>query len=165
MKLQLLDHLTGQGDRSCANYFINIEPDGNAKVTGIDNDQCFGPFLHDPNGIKEVPGDPHRWGFRGTSMPPVVDTEMATLIRGLTSIDLYMMLWNKLSEPEIQANSRLMAVKHHVDALARVGWVISPQDWGQDSVQHRLRVDNCYIERDRNFAISRDLSAPLVAHW
>lgn len=52
MKLQLLDHLTGQTDRNHENYFIDIGPDGQVKVTGIDNDQCFGQKLTDPAGIQ-----------------------------------------------------------------------------------------------------------------
>ena len=44
-KLQLLDQLTGQGDRHRGNYFVDIQGSGNkvtVKVTGIDNDLCFG---------------------------------------------------------------------------------------------------------------------------
>lgn len=64
-KLQLLDHLTGQGDRHAGNYFINIEPDGRAKVMGIDNDQCFGHKMTDPAGIERIGMIPRVKGSAG----------------------------------------------------------------------------------------------------
>jgi hypothetical protein len=56
-KLQLLDHLVGQGDRHGGNYFIHKDDNGQFVVTGIDNDQCFGALLTDPNGIRNRTGD------------------------------------------------------------------------------------------------------------
>lgn len=56
-KLQLLDHLVGQGDRHGGNYFIHTDDNGQVVVAGIDNDQCFGALLTDPNGIRNRTGD------------------------------------------------------------------------------------------------------------
>jgi len=154
-KLQLLDHLTGQGDRHAANYFIHIAPNGRAKVTGIDNDQCFGKNLTDPAGIQRVDGDAKRWGFRGTGLPPVVDTEMESAINALTSRDIRSMLGNKLSGPEIQAAiARHQGVKDHIARLRADGRVIEPAQWSDPSVQQLLNARNSYLGRERERALA-----------
>ncbi|NRO99430.1 hypothetical protein GWC77_26475 [Paraburkholderia sp. NMBU_R16] len=154
-KLQLLDHLTGQGDRHGNNYFINIEPDGRAKVTGIDNDQCFGKLLTDPNGIQWVPDDDLRAGFRGTALPPVVDIETADKIERLTPDDIRAMLQNKLSEDEIQAAiARHKGVKDHIGTLRSQGRIISADQWGNPSVQRLMNAQNSYVARDRDYALA-----------
>ena len=156
-KLQLLDHITGQGDRHANNYFIDFkrepEPHGTAKVMGIDNDQCFGKNLTDPAGIQWVDNDSMRRGFRGTALPPVVDTEMARAINALTSRDIRAMLGNKLSEPEIQAAiARHEGVKDHIAKLRTEGNIIHPDDWEQPGVQALLTAENSYIGRERHHA-------------
>jgi len=149
-KLQLLDHLTGQGDRHAGNYFIHIPPNGRAKVMGIDNDQCFGKNMTDPAGIQRVDGDPERWGFRGTGLPPVVDTEMEHKINKLTERNIRFMLGNKLSEEEIEAAiSRHKGLKIHIAQLRSAGRVIEPEQWGRADVQLRLSAKNSYVERER----------------
>jgi hypothetical protein len=151
-KLQLLDHLTGQGDRSPTNYFIDIGPDG-AKVTGIDNDQCFGKDLHDPAGIQQIPDDNLRRNFRGTGLPPVVDTNMALSISVLTERDIRLMLGDKLGEAEIQAAlSRHDGLKKHIVELESLGNVIDPVRWGDYDIQGMLKGDNSYVGRDRDYA-------------
>jgi hypothetical protein len=153
-KLQLLDHLTGQGDRHANNYFINIEPDGRAKVMGIDNDQCFGKNLKDPAGIQQINHDRLRYGFRGTGLPPVVDTEMARAINAMTSRDIRAMLGNKLSEPEIQAAiERHEGVKNHIARLRATGHIIDPSQWGD--VLHLLNGQNSYLGRERDRALAK----------
>lgn len=156
-KLQLLDHITGQGDRHANNYFIDFKPEphphGTAKVMGIDNDQCFGKNLTDPAGIQQMPDDRMRHGFRGTGLPPVVDTEMARAINSLTSRDIRAMLGNKLSEPEIQAAiARHEGVKDHIAKLRTEGNIIHPGDWEQPGVQAQLTAENSYIGRERHYA-------------
>jgi hypothetical protein len=156
-KLQLLDHLTGQGDRHANNYFINIEPDGRAKVMGIDNDQCFGKHLKDPAGIQQMDHDRLRYGFRGTGLPPVVDTEMARAINSMTSRDIRAMLGNKLSEPEIQAAiERHEGVKTHIAQLRATGHIIDPSQWGQGDVQRLLNGQNSYLGRERDRAMAKN---------
>jgi hypothetical protein len=151
-KLQLLDHLTGQGDRHCDNYFIDIGQDGKAKVTGIDNDQCFGSRLTDPNGIRYADNRTN-YGFRGTSLPPVVDTEMAAKIHALTPNDLREMLGNKLSEAEVQAAiARHEGVKEHINVLARQGRIIPPSEWSRPAITKLLTADNSYVGREREYA-------------
>ncbi|WOI44390.1 hypothetical protein [Acidovorax sp. BLS4] len=154
-KLQLLDHLTGQGDRHAGNYFINIEPDGRAKVTGIDNDQCFGHKMTDPAGIARIRNDPSREGFHGTGLPPVVDTEMERSIGALTETDIRSMLGDKLSEAEIDAAvQRHEGVKLHIAQLRSTNRVIDPAEWGDAGVQQLLNSQNSYVGRERDHALS-----------
>jgi hypothetical protein len=40
--LEWLDMITGEVDRHPGNYLLDIKPDGSVKLTGIDNDNCFG---------------------------------------------------------------------------------------------------------------------------
>jgi hypothetical protein len=148
-KLQLLDHLVGQGDRHQANYFIKVAPDGKVKITGIDNDQCFGAKLTDPNGIAWKGTDD--CGFRGTTMPPVVDTEMAKAINDLTPDKLSAMLGDKLSQAEVGAAiQRLDGVKAHIAGLEAKGLVIDPGNWG--SAMKHMTPDNSYAARDYQYS-------------
>ncbi|MBW8830854.1 MAG: hypothetical protein JF606_15795 [Burkholderiales bacterium] len=160
-KLQLLDHLTGQGDRHKNNYFINIEPNGRAKVMGIDNDQCFGKKLLDPAGIQKLPNDLDRHVFRGTGLPPVVDTEMARAIDALTPADIRSMLGDKLSEDEIHAAiARHQGVKNHIAKLRDRGRIIAPEQWSLPEVQRLLNAKNSYLGRERDRAVA-PVPAPL----
>ena len=160
-KLQFLDHLTGQGDRHPGNYFIDIiKPNDEAKVMGIDNDQCFGRRLTDPNGIQFI-NNRTNYGFRGTSLPPVADVEMAIKINSLTQSDIRVMLGDKLSEAEVQAAvARLEGVKRHIVQLEAQGRVIDPKDWNHPSVRQLLTAGNSYIGRERERALATQAQAP-----
>ncbi len=147
-KLQLLDHLTGQGDRHGGNYFIHVDHNGKPRITGIDNDQCFGRRPSDPDGIARGT-DKATKGFRGTTMPPVVDTEMARSIRSLTPGDLDTMLAGKLTVDEISAAKlRLQGIKDHITQLELAGNVVTPEDWGSQRVQSLFNASNSYVGRD-----------------
>jgi hypothetical protein len=151
-KLQLLDHLTGQGDRHGQNFFIDTAANGRAKVTGIDNDQCFGARLTDPNGIRYGKGRA-QYGFRGTSLPPVVDSEMAAKIKSLTHDDIRAMLGDKLSGPEVGAAiARHEGVKRHIAKLEAENLVIRPEDWNKPHVTELLNARNSYVGRERENA-------------
>ncbi len=162
-KLQLLDHLTGQGDRHDKNYFINIEPNGRAKVMGIDNDQCFGKSLTAPDAIE--PFDTMD-GFHGTALPPVVDTEMADAIDKLTKRDIRWMLGDKLNEAEIKAAiSRHQGVKDHIAQLRNADMVIEPEQWGRADVQQLLNAQNSYVGRERERALAKNRPNAKAPHF
>jgi hypothetical protein len=162
-KLQLLDHLTGQGDRHCGNYFIDVGSDHSAKVRGIDNDQAFGAKLTSPDGIKYVKDTAHI-GYRGTSLPPVVDCEMASAIHRLSRGDIRRMLGDKLSEPEVKAAlARHQGVTQHLAELSDQGRIISPSQWGHPAVQKLLTVENSYAARDRQYALIMQARARALA--
>jgi hypothetical protein len=82
-----LRHATDKLD--ALNYFIFN--DENGKVTGIDNDQCFGKNRKDPNGIAYKPTDQSE-GFRGTEMPPAMDQDKANAFNGMKPEDLETLL-------------------------------------------------------------------------
>ncbi|GKS75059.1 hypothetical protein AVME950_09205 [Acidovorax sp. SUPP950] len=151
-KLQLLDHLTGQTDRYHENYFIDIGPDGRVKVTGIDNDQCFGQKLTDPADIRPGADGTAQARFRGVGLPPVVDTDMERSIQALTEGDIRSMLEDKLNEAEISAAiQRHQGVKAHIAQLREIGRVIDPGHWGEPGVKELLTEHNSYIGRERQW--------------
>lgn len=148
-KLQLLDHLVGQGDRHSGNYFISRDGHGRVKVTGIDNDQCLGLRLTHPEHIQHTT---HGFGkgFWGTKMPPVLDSEMADSIRSLTPGSLKAILGDKLTAAEVDAAvSRLGHMQRHVDSLEERRLIIQPDQWGSAEVQKLLTPENSYAARDR----------------
>ena len=157
VKLQLLDHLTGQGDRHPRNYFVSIEPGDRARVTGIDNDQCFGKLLTGADDIQHNIYDPSEDKFRGTGLPPVIDTDMEQAINALTERDIRWMLGNKLSDEEITAAvSRLGDLKAHISQLGYAGDIIDPKDWDLPEVKFRLDRGNSYVGRELGAALDRE---------
>jgi hypothetical protein len=147
-KLQLLDHLVGQGDRHGNNYFIHKDSSGKVIVTGIDNDQCFGKDLHDPNGIAQG-NEEHNKGFRGTLMPPVMDRDMAKAFEDMTPESLETTLAGKLSPEEIAAaKDRLAGIKLHIATLRSTNMIIGPDEWGSKKVGDALNGSNSYVGRD-----------------
>ena len=149
-KLQLLDALTGQGDRHHGNYFVHKDKTtGKVTVTGVDNDQCFGSALKDPNGIARGRSSSN-YGFRGVKLPPVIDSEMAKSIRDLKPEDLEDLLGGKLTPEEISATKdRLAAMKSHIDRLEQKGNIISPDDWGTENASNLLSdPSTSYIGRE-----------------
>ncbi|MDA8453819.1 hypothetical protein M4R22_03490 [Acidovorax sp. GBBC 3334] len=153
MKLQLLDHLTGEADRHDKNYFIHVGQDGRAKVMGIDNDNCFGAELTAPDGAQPDLEDPQRRAFHGTALPPVVDTDMERAILALTEEDIRSMLDDKLNDAEIAAAiQRYQGVRQHLTGLRDTGGVIEPHEWGRPDVLQRLTPANSYLGRELEFA-------------
>ncbi|MCW1838990.1 hypothetical protein [Prosthecomicrobium hirschii] len=152
VKLQLLDHLVGQGDRHANNYFINVDKGtGKVTVTGIDNDQCFGKNLTDPNGIAQGYED-HNDGFRGTTLPPVIDSDMARAFETMTKEGLAASMKGLRPSEISAAQDRLQAIKDHIGELRTKGRVIDPDKWGDKDVMKRFNSDNSYLGRDRHDA-------------
>jgi ankyrin repeat protein len=155
--LQLVDHLVGQVDRNPCNYFVKVYEDGFAKITGIDNDYCFGARLKHPDSIRYVEGHIVHDGFRGTEMPPVVDTEMARAILAVDPVNLNNILESYLDSEEISATlTRLAAMKGHIEFLQTEGLVIAPGDWAKPEYQSLLTPENSYAGRDRATATSNE---------
>ncbi|PTX97604.1 hypothetical protein DB346_21690 [Verrucomicrobia bacterium LW23] len=121
VKLQLLDFLCGQIDRHVGNIFIQSGPGVTPMVSGIDNDTAFGSNRLDPN---KPPG-------HAVKLPPVIDTEMAERIEGMTARQIRNELKGLLPDAEIdRAVERLGQMKEHVAKLRREGNVIEPGQWG-----------------------------------
>ena len=147
-KLQLLDHLTGEGDRNSSNYFVHPVSRSEVKVIGIDNDQCFGQLATPPEGVARGDGLPQR-GSHGMHLPPVVDKAMALSINGLQPADLHAMLGDKLGQSEIDAAiQRLASVQAHLAHLESQQRIIDPSEWGSEMVQGLLTPSNSYAQRE-----------------
>lgn len=152
-KLQLLDHLVGQGDRHGGNYFIDMHKDEEGqtkvKVSGIDNDQCFGKNTRHGNDICYV-NNPEGRGYRGTEMPPLIDTDMAAAIRSITPEQLSALLNDKLNPAEVEATlMRLQSLHEHVSFLEKEQQVITPTEWNNHADLSSLhKAHNSYFARD-----------------
>jgi hypothetical protein len=147
-KLQLLDALNGQGDRNPSNYSIDKDSSDLVTVTGFDNDQCFGAKLTDPNGIAH--GDTEdTYGFRGVSLPMVIDNDMAKVFNDLSPDDLDDALGDLLSRDEVNARKQaLQGVKDHIAGLPDQ-CKIAPSDWGGDIATMVPTRGDSYAERDK----------------
>jgi len=134
IRLQWLDHLTGQVDRNPMNYLVAWADDGRAQVSAIDNDLSFPavPEVPPPSGTNMI------WL---PYMPPLVDSEMAEAIAGLSDADWQQCLHGLVMPNEFQfACARLAAVKAKIRDLEAAGKVIGPtdQDWARSDVAHWL---------------------------
>jgi hypothetical protein len=144
-KLQLLDAITGQGDRHMNNFFID---DATSKVTGIDNDQCFGKDLVDPNEIGTSRN------YLGKTLPKVVDKKMVTDIDRLTDQKLDEILSDMLTPEEISATTkRLQAVKEHLKGKSVT--VIERKQWDNPIVATKNTTHSAY------FQDVKDVPAPI----
>jgi hypothetical protein len=144
--LQLLDALTGQGDRSPANYLIDIGPDGHVDLRGIDNDLCFGASILHPNQLVVGNG---MGDIRGVHLPAVVDEEMAAAVTGMTEDTVDGLLKGGFTDGEVAAaKSRLRAVQEHIRGLYGSGQVIACDDWAEKADQY-LTPQNNYAKRDK----------------
>lgn len=149
-KLQLLDHLTGEGDRHGLNYFIHLDPDDRPRIMGIDNEECFGEKLTDPAGTQKLDNDESRL-FQGVGLPAVIDTEMESAIHAMSQEDIRSLLSDKLNDAEISAAlQRYQGLKEHIAQLREAGHVIEPERWGAPEVQQLLTPENSYFARDRH---------------
>lgn len=152
-KLQLLDHLVGQGDRHGGNYFVEAYKDERGqtkvKVSGIDNDQCFGMNTKDGNDIHYAENRQHI-GYRGTKMPELIDSDMAAAIRRITPQSLGALLSDKLKPAEVDAaQSRLQSLLKHISKLEMGKRVLTPDEWNaRPDISAFQHASNSYFARD-----------------
>jgi hypothetical protein len=134
MKLQLLDIITAQADRHHGNYMVEKNDAG--EVTGIkaiDSDFCMGP---EPDDAADIVGK-HAVHLPG--MPPLIDSDMASAIRGLSGDDLAGLCGDMFDDATLNAaKNRLANLKAHINTLESQGRIISPDDWGKPEVTKRL---------------------------
>ena len=109
---------------------LGVRPDNSFKVSGIDNDQCLGSKVHNPDdirrGLRNKPGRV----FRSCGLPPVIDTDMARTFELLTPDRVRQLLGDKLKPAEVDATvHRLSAIKDHIAHLRQEGRVIKPDGW------------------------------------
>jgi hypothetical protein len=138
--LQLVDNIIGQVDRHRGNYFIYEDPTtGAIQVKGIDNDQCFGKLLRNPDELFGRAGEfetrfpDFKLYNNAATMPQIIDEDMRDSINALTPENIRALLRGKVDDEEIAATiDRLTALKAHIAAGECV--VIKPTDWGGDVV-------------------------------
>lgn len=130
MKLQLLDIITAQADRHGGNYLVQTNDDG--EITGvkaIDSDFCMGP---EPDDAARIAG---RHAVHLPGMPPVIDSDMAQAVRGLSDHAVAELCGDLFDDATIAAaQSRLTKLKEHVTHLEQNDRIISPNEWGTDEV-------------------------------
>lgn len=135
-QLEWTDMLTGQGDRHHGNYMIDAKP-GSVKITGIDNDFCFGKKQGDFNEYGTTPDHPLRhmrrnfMGYFSAELPPLIDK---TVFDNLTAKDfdrdVKPSLLGLLSEEEINASrSRFAQMQQHAGKLSPYYVVANWKDW------------------------------------
>jgi hypothetical protein len=121
-ELEFCDMLTGQIDRHAENYLIEVK-DGKVKVTGIDNDLCFGPKQG------RIESKDVNDAYRGTGAPRLIDRKTYDrLVNGDFDRDMKPSLIGLLNEEEINASrTRFDLVKQHALAMEEQKCVVD--DW------------------------------------
>ena len=154
-KLQLLDCLTAQGDRHGRNYFIASKPGGGIRVAGIDNDQCLGSTVHNPDAIRRsLDSEPGR-GFRGCGLPPMIDTDMARALEDLTPDRVDYLIGDKVGRKEVHATvQRLSAIKDYIAHLRQEGRIIDSDGWEDARVEALTDFTNSYFKRERRIQLA-----------
>ena len=153
-KLQLLDCLTAQGDRHGGNYFIGYQPGVGIRVAGIDNDQCLGSKIHDPDVIRRGLRNQPDQGFRGCGLPPVIDTDMARAFEELTPDRVDHLIGDKVGRKEVHAAvQRLSAIKDHIAHLRQEDRIIEPDGWEDARVEALTDFTNSYFKRERRIQL------------
>jgi hypothetical protein len=115
--LQLIDYITGQGDRHADNIHIV----GNDKVLGIDHDFSF-PSQPMTSVIKAD-------GVRNRGLPNYVDSELAEKVRGLGADEVLRKIGPYLSEAECtQTRQRFSDVKKALESN-QIKVLASDGDW------------------------------------
>ena len=148
-KLQLLDCLTAQGDRHWGNYFIDVRQDGGVRVAGVDNDQCLGRNVHDPDMIRRGLHNTPDHGFRSCGLPPVIDRDMAQALENLTPEKVEELVDDGLWPEEVDAiKDRLANIKQHVQRLEQQRRIIEPDAWGSLAATEAADFTNSYFARE-----------------
>jgi len=127
-RLQWLDALTGQCDRHLGNYFVHINEQGKAEVTGIDNDWGFGTTVKDP--------DQQQVAY-SSRLPRVIDRELADKFHAMMPEDLDRKMEGLSELEKVVTQSRLKAIKNKLESGGCL-IVENDADWSSDEVTERL---------------------------
>jgi hypothetical protein len=132
--LEWCDLITGQADRHSGNYFIDIRGD-KAKVTGIDNDFCFG---ENQTGLFKT--DISK-GITSVGTPLLIDQKIYNRLQQVNfDLDLLPRLKDLLSAKEVAASrQRFDAAKQEAQHLFDTGKLV--KDWqAEQSPEGRERT-------------------------
>lgn len=161
---ELIDYITGQGDRHAGNYFIDMRRDGTLKGTKlIDDDSSFG-LWDDPEAIRTAKqrGKIEGEGYNGIGMPLLFDKASVDELRAPGAwVKLEADLKGLLAPDELKAaKSRFDKLVAHVSDPANSRFIIT--DWsartlppGDGSLDRRTPArflldypDKSYLGRD-----------------
>ena len=146
--LQLVDLVTGQGDRHSGNYFVHKDDNGKVSVRAIDNDLSCGTFPHNPDDLAG------KKASRSVKMPQVVSRDMVDVFSDLDAqAKLREELSDLLTEAELDAmDKRWDAIRSHLDSLPDSQIV---DDWSSPEAklafQEHAKAENSYIMRDMKY--------------
>jgi hypothetical protein len=145
--LEFCDMLTGQVDRHAENYLIEAK-DGRVKVTGIDNDLCFGPKQG------RIESKQNNDAYRGTGAPKLIGRKTYNrIINGDFNRDVLPSLVGLLNEEEINASrTRFDLVKQHARTLETQKCVVD--DWKAWRSQEGLTATQFLSQGDPKKATS-----------
>ncbi len=129
-QLEWTDMLTGQSDRTTENYFIADNGDS-VKITGIDNDFCFGSEQDAYKKYGAGPGggtlNRRHYGYRSADLPTLIDKKIYDNLMETNFDSVKDKLMGLLSGAEIKASEkRFNAMKGHAKSLAP-NYVV--EDW------------------------------------
>ncbi len=164
IELQIIDALTGQGDRHGANYRINPE---RREVKSIDNDICGGSYIEHPHSTVD-----RDRALRGVWLPPVLDTDIIARINNISEDD-FLALMDDCRFTQAEANAglaRLAALKKHVIVLEARQNVFETgvvaglvQSDARHPAQSPAVRDNDLIELDDSVVEAMEMT-PLLEH-
>ena len=138
VRLQLMDSIAGQVDRSMGNYLVQQDPNTRKVlgVKGIDNDLAWGSELRK---VRREPGV-SKLGYLPNDLPPYVDQETHDAVMSLTPSRLAKAMSGLLTADEISAaTERLTDVQDHLAGLAKAGRILKKDDdWTRADVTAEL---------------------------
>ena len=169
LDLQVIDLICGQVDRHQHNYFVRIEG-GEAKITGIDNDTCFGTRAESQYNFGDGPKEKVTVPWPG--LPPLMSFDMFKNLMSITEGKLTETLQRSgLNDEAISvAVTRLNVVKSHAVELETTGrvvenfeeWTFTDQESGKtmNASEYLMSVPNDSYVRQyaelRNGQIEKD---------
>ncbi len=136
IRLQWLDHLTGQVDRNPMNYLVDTSQDGGVSISAIDNDLSFPavPQVPEPLGNNMI------WL---PALPNLVDDDLAKAILAVKEDEWVKCLTGLFMPNELQyACARLQVVQNKVKQLTSDGCVVPVGDdvWASPKLSEMLGV-------------------------
>ncbi len=147
LKLQIKDFITGECDRHPYNYFIN---GATGKVTGIDEDCCFGrnavPDNVDVREQRALLGIIPNNSSLMLRMPAVITKEILTQVNAMSEEALRETLEPYIAREELEATvQRLNMLKRHINDS---GNCLVVDDLLSDAARERMDSNNSYWARE-----------------
>jgi hypothetical protein len=147
-ELEWTDMLTGQGDRHDGNYMIDTKG-GGVKISGIDNDFCFGKNQTSYDKYGSNPAEEGRggrrgpfWGYNSSEKPALIDAKAFARLDGTEfDRDVRPRLAGLLSDEEIDASAQRFAeMQQHARSLSPDYVVADWKTWRSPAPEEQDRL-------------------------